>query len=119
MRNEIDARVRARLAESTPAPESQDSGEDTVLGQFIIIGESFCPNCENIKQVYAEELETGEMRYVDNESFEGKAFEEKFDFKEIPFIAFHRFDTDEYIRCGFRYDEEGNIEIFQDGGHAE
>lgn len=111
IRDEIDARTRARL--SSP-PDTGGEETTVVIGQFILVGEEVCPNCINIKEVYAEEFENDEMRYVDIDSFEGKAIEEKFGISEVPFIVFRRFDTGEYIQCGFRYDDDGNIEIFQE-----
>ena len=116
LRREIENRVKTRIAEKSV---------ETAFGQFIIVGEEFCPVCTSIKELYREEFESRQMRYVDVDTPEGALFEENYDLSKLPFVVFHNLVTEEYTMCGFRYDGEGNIEIFQkeeetdtDGGDA-
>jgi len=104
LRREIENRVKVRLAEKAV---------ETAFGQFIIVGEEFCPVCTSIKELYREEFESRQMRYVDVDTPEGASFGENYDLSELPFVVFHNLVTDEYTVCDFRYDGEGNIEIFQ------
>lgn len=68
-------------------------------GEFIIIGEEFCPNCASVRELYHDEIESGEMKYYDIESEEGKVFENLLNIEEIPYIVFHNLEVDDYHKC--------------------
>ena len=68
-------------------------------GNFIIVGQEFCPNCAAIKELYKDEIESGEMKYYDIESEMGKMFEELLGIEEIPYIVFHNLKDDDFHKC--------------------
>lgn len=92
---DVDIKVREELIKRVEGRLSQR----TSIGEFIIIGQEFCPNCASIRELYHEEIESGEMKYYDIESEEGKIFENLLGIEEIPHIVFHNFGNDEYYKC--------------------
>ncbi|MFA5235196.1 MAG: hypothetical protein WC390_12425 [Sulfurimonas sp.] len=86
MREELKRRVEKRLSNQP-------------IGEFIIVGQEFCPNCAAIKELYKEEIESGEIKYYDIESEEGKIFEDLLGIEEIPYIVFHELSKDDYRKC--------------------
>ena len=67
------------------------------IGKFIIIGHKLCSGCQLLKEAFKEEIEKGEIIYVDAESKKGKMYDELFDIKEYPFIVYR--DKDVYKKC--------------------
>jgi len=86
--------------------EAEVKPED--IGKFIIIGHKMCSGCEFLKDVFKDEIERGEIKYVDIESKEGKEYDEMFDIKEFPFIVYR--EKDVYKKCDIKV-EGDNITI--------
>lgn len=86
VRDELIRRVEERLSKQP-------------IGEFVIIGQEFCPNCAAIKDLYKDEIESGEMKYYDIESEMGKVFEELLGIEEIPYIVFHNLKDDDFHKC--------------------
>lgn len=86
VRDELIRRVEERLSKQP-------------RGEFVIIGQEFCPNCAAIKDLYKDEIESGEMKYYDIESEMGKVFEELLGIEEIPYIVFHSLKDDDFHKC--------------------
>jgi|GEM_PF-4694235 hypothetical protein len=95
VREELIRRVEERLLKKYPQ------------GEFIAVGQEFCPNCIAFKELYQEEIDSGSMKYYDIESPEGKVIEGLFDIEDVPFILFHDVLKDEYKKCELKETDDG------------
>lgn len=95
------------MASSSPeaSPELFDELEVDVEnaeanGEIVIVGAEECPNCGAVKELFAEELVEGGVRYVDIESEEGHQIDTLFGkIKAVPFVAYHDKPTRRYTEC--------------------
>lgn len=91
---DVDIKVREELKRRVEERLSNNPN-----GEFIILGQEFCPNCAAIRELYQEEIESGEIKYYDIESEEGKSFEGLMGIEEVPYVVFHDLDKDDYRKC--------------------
>ncbi len=92
--------------------------EDDFVGpdwKIIILGESGCPSCAEVKESLAKELKSGKYRYVEIDTPESQVFEEQFTIEEIPFFIGRDPKTGKYIQMGLAEDEDGHHGFYREG----